>query len=149
CGVDVHEISPSQVRELFPLAKTDDVLAGFYVREDGRANPVDLTMALAKGARMQGATLLENVPATGFTTKNGAVTGVVTPNGTIECEYVVNCAGMWARQLSQKVGVNVPLQSAEHYYLITEKIPGLLPSFPVIEDPGSFGYFREEVGGLM
>src|SRR5581483_1809150 len=76
CGVDVHEISPSQVRELFPLAKTDDVLAGFYVREDGRANPVDLTMALAKGARMQGATLLENVPATGFRTKNGAVTGV-------------------------------------------------------------------------
>src|SRR5690606_21023866 len=71
CGVDVHEISPSEVRELFPLARTDDLLAGFYVKEDGQANPVDLTMALAKGARMQGATILEGVPVTGFTTKRG------------------------------------------------------------------------------
>jgi 4-methylaminobutanoate oxidase (formaldehyde-forming) len=149
CGVDVHEISPREVRDLFPLAKTDDILAGFYVKEDGRANPVDLTMALAKGARMQGATLVESCPVIDFTTKGGAVTGVVTPFGTIECEYVVNCAGMWARQLGAKVGVNIPLQSAEHYYLITEKIDGMVPSLPVLEDPGSYGYFREEVGGLM
>src|SRR5512142_2143400 len=94
CGVDVHEISPAQVKDLFPLAKTDDLLAGFYVKEDGRANPVDVTMALAKGARLAGATLVENVPVTGFTTKRGAVTGVTTAYGTIECEYVVNCAGM-------------------------------------------------------
>ncbi len=149
CGVDVHEISPGQVRELFPLAKTDDLLAGFYVKEDGRANPVDATMALAKGARMQGATLLEGVPATGFLTKRGAVTGVRTPIGDIECEYVVNCAGMWARQLGARAGVTIPLQSAEHYYLITDKVPGISGSFPVLEDPGSYGYFREEVGGLM
>src|SRR6478735_2119490 len=76
CGIDVHEISPGQVKELFPLAKVDDVLAGFYVKEDGRANPVDATMALAKGARMAGATILENVAVTGVTQKNGAVTGV-------------------------------------------------------------------------
>ncbi|NUO48847.1 MAG: GcvT family protein [Polyangiaceae bacterium] len=149
CGVDVHEISPGQVKELFPLAKVDDILAGFYVKEDGQANPVDITMALAKGARMQGVTILENVAATGVTKKNGAVSGVVTAQGTIECEYVVNCAGMWARQLGAKSGVNIPLQAAEHYYLITDKIPGLNASFPVLEDPGSFGYFREEVGGLM
>ena len=54
CGVDVHEISPGEVDELFPLARTDDVLAGFYVAEDGRANPVDVTMSLAKGARHAG-----------------------------------------------------------------------------------------------
>jgi len=149
CGVDVHEISPNEVRDLFPLAKTDDILAGFYVKEDGRANPVDLTMALAKGARQKGATIVENCPVTDFTTKNGAVSGVVTPFGTIECEYVVNCAGMWARQLGAKVGVTIPLQPAEHYYLITEKIDGMVPSLPVLEDPGSYGYFREEVGGLM
>ncbi|AKV01410.1 Sarcosine dehydrogenase [Labilithrix luteola] len=149
CGVDVHEISPSQVRELFPLAKTDDILAGFYVKEDGQANPVDITMALAKGARMQGATILEGVPATGILKKRGAVTGVRTPLGDIECEYVVNCAGMWARQFGAKAGVNIPLQSAEHYYLITDKIPDLPSSLPVLEDPGSYGYFREEVGGLM
>jgi 4-methylaminobutanoate oxidase (formaldehyde-forming) len=149
CGVDVHEISPAEVRELFPLARTDDLLAGFYVKEDGRVNPVDVTMSLAKGARMQGVTILEGVPATEILHKRGAVTGVRTPIGDIEAEYVVNCAGMWARQLGAKAGVNIPLQSAEHYYLITEKMPGLSASFPVLEDPASHGYFREEVGGLM
>src|SRR5277367_2178155 len=83
CGVDVHEISPSEVRDLFPLAKTEDILAGFYVKEDGRANPVDCTMAMAKGARMQGATIIEGVAATGFLSKNGAVTGVRTALGDI------------------------------------------------------------------
>src|ERR1019366_7109628 len=78
CGVDVHEISAREVRDLFPLAKTDDILAGFYVKEDGRANPVDCTMALAKGARMQGATILEGVPATAILHKRGVVTGVRT-----------------------------------------------------------------------
>ena len=149
CGVDVHEISPSNVRELFPLARTDDLLAGFYVREDGRANPVDITMSLAKGARQQGATILENVPVTGFLHERGVVTGVQTAFGDIEAEYVVNCTGMWARQLGAKAGVNIPLQSAEHYYLITDRIPELSASWPVLEDPGSYGYFREEVGGLM
>jgi glycine cleavage system aminomethyltransferase T/glycine/D-amino acid oxidase-like deaminating enzyme len=149
CGVDVHEISPSQVKELFPLARTDDILAGFYVREDGQANPVDVTMSLARGARMQGAKIFEGVPVTAFLARGGAARGVKTPYGDIEAEVVVNCAGMWARQLGAKAGVNVPLQSAEHYYLITEKIPGLTASLPVLEDPASFGYFREEVGGLM
>src|SRR6185369_16077604 len=83
CGVDVHELSPKQVKELFPLAKTDDILAGFYVKEDGQANPVDVTMALAKGARMQGVTILEGVAATGVTRKDGVVTGVETALGTI------------------------------------------------------------------
>jgi glycine cleavage system aminomethyltransferase T/glycine/D-amino acid oxidase-like deaminating enzyme len=149
CGIDVHEISPSEVKRLFPLAKTDDLLAGFYVKEDGRTNPVDATMAMAKGARMQGATIVEGVSATGVTKKNGRVTGVTTNRGTITCEFVVNCAGMWARQFGAKAGVNIPLQSAEHYYLITEKIAGMTPDLPVLEDPGSHGYFREEVGGLM
>ena len=149
CGVDVHEISPAQVKDLFPLARTDDLLAGFYVKEDGRADPVGVTMALAKGARMQGAKIIENVAVTGLLQKRGAVTGVRTEYGDIEAEYVVNCAGMWARQLGALSGVNIPNQSAEHYYLITEKIPGLSASFPVLEDPASHGYFREEVGGLM
>jgi heterotetrameric sarcosine oxidase gamma subunit len=149
CGVDVHEISPAQVGELFPLARTDDILAGFYVKEDGRADPVDVTMALARGARLQGATILEGVTVTGVTTRRGAVTGVTTSRGEVEAEYVVNCAGMWARQLGERSGVSIPLQAAEHYYLITEKVPGLEATWPVLEDPSSFGYFREEVGGLM
>ncbi|NVB77942.1 MAG: GcvT family protein [Kofleriaceae bacterium] len=149
CGVDVHEISPREVADLFPIAKTDDLLAGFYVKEDGRVNPVDATMALAKGARMQGAKLIEGVPVIGFNTKRGAVTGVKTAYGDIECEYVVLCGGMWSRQLGAQVGVNIPLQAAEHYYLITERMPQISPDWPVLEDPGSYGYFREEVGGLM
>ena len=149
CGVDVHEISATEVAGMFPLARTDDILAGFYVAEDGQANPVDVTMSLAKGARMQGATIIEGAPATGFLQRDGAVTGVRTRFGDIEAEYVVNCAGMWARQLGAGAGVNIPLQAAEHYYLVTEQIPGLTGTFPVLEDPASYGYFREEVGGLL
>jgi len=149
CGVDVHEISPKEIKDLFPIAKTDDLLAGFYVKEDGRVNPVDATMALAKGARAQGAKIVEGVAVTGFRTKRGVVTGVVTNQGEIECEYVVLCGGMWSRQLAASVGVNIPLQAAEHYYLITERMPQISPDWPVLEDPGSYGYFREEVGGLM
>jgi len=148
-GVDVHEISAREVGELFPLARTDDVLAGFYVAEDGRANPVDVTMALAKGARQAGATVLEGVPVTDVLVTRGAVSGVRTPYGDVECDYVVNCAGMWARQLGERSGVSIPLQAAEHYYLITEPIDGVDAALPVLEDPRSFGYFREEGGGLM
>jgi heterotetrameric sarcosine oxidase gamma subunit len=149
CGVDVQEISPREVAGLFPLARTDDLLAGFYVAGDGRVNPVDVTMSMAKGARQQGVTIAQGVTVTGVNTTRGRVTGVVTDHGTIECEYVVNAAGMWARQLGALSGVTIPLQAAEHYYLITEHMAGLDPSWPVIEDPANYGYYREEVGGLM
>ena len=149
CGVDVQEISAQEVGELFPLARTDDILAGFYVKEDGRANPVDVTMSLAKGAKMRGATVVEGVAVTEVLQRGGVVTGVRTDQGDIETEYVVNCAGMWARQLGAKSGVNIPLQAAEHYYLLTEPIPEVSSEWPVLEDPASHGYFREEGGGLM
>jgi glycine cleavage system aminomethyltransferase T/glycine/D-amino acid oxidase-like deaminating enzyme len=149
CGVEVHEISAREVAELWPLARTDDVLAGFYIPADGRVNPVDVTMSLAKGARQQGARIIESVPVTGFLRKNGAVTGVRTSRGDIEAEYVVNCAGMWARQLGELAGVSIPLQAAEHYYLLTEPIDGVSRDWPVLEDPANYGYFREEGGGLM
>ena len=149
CGVDVHEISPSEVKRLFPLARTDDILAGFYVKEDGRVNPVDVTMALAKAARMAGARIVEGVPVTEVLQAKGRATGVRTPRGDIAAEVVVNCTGMWARQLGEQIGVTIPNQAAEHYYLITEKIPDLPPNLPVLEDPASYGYFREETGGLL
>ena len=148
-GVDVQEISPREVGEMFPLARTDDLLAGFYVADDGRVNPVDVTMSMAKGARQRGARIIEGCPVTGVTTRDGAVTGVTTPYGDIEAEYVVNCAGMWARELGARSGVTIPLQSAEHYYLLTEPIEGVDKSWPVLEDPGSHGYYREEGDGLM
>ena len=149
CGVDVQEISPSEVKSLFPLAKVDDILAGFYVAGDGRVDPVDATMALSKGARQKGARICEGVPVLGVTQKRGQVTGVRTAFGDIECEFVVNCAGMWARELGAMSGVSIPNQAAEHYYLITEPIPGVSGAWPILEDPASYGYFREEGGGIM
>jgi glycine/D-amino acid oxidase-like deaminating enzyme len=156
CGIDVHEISPSEVKQLFPLCETKDVLAGFYVKDDGRVNPVDAAMALAKGARMKGARIFEGVQVTGVTKEwlpdriNKRVTGVTLSDGsTIKAEFVVNCGGMWARQFGETCGVNVPNQAAEHYYLITDSMPEVDPSWPVIEDPSSYTYIRPEGGGLM
>jgi 4-methylaminobutanoate oxidase (formaldehyde-forming) len=149
CGVDVHELGRHEVRKLFPLAKVDDILAGFYVKEDGRVNPVDVTMALARGARNRGVRIFEDVRALGVSQISGRVQAVQTSQGEIQCEFVVNCAGMWAREFGALAGVNVPNQAAEHYYLITEAIKGLPPNMPVLEDPASHGYYREESGGLM
>ena len=149
CGVDVHEISPREIKELFPLARVDDLEAGFYVKEDGRVNPVDVTMALGKGARMRGVQIFEGVAATGVLQSRGRVTGVHTAHGDIKADYVVNCTGMWARQFGALAGVNIPNQAAEHYYLVTEPIKNLPPNMPVLEDPGAYGYYREEGGGLM
>ncbi|MBL90519.1 MAG: oxidoreductase [Myxococcales bacterium] len=149
CGVDVQEISPAEVKDMFPLANVDDVLAGFYVKEDGKVNPIDVTMALAKGARMRGVKVLEQVTVTGVTQKNGAVTGVTTNHGDIQTEVVVNCAGMWARQFGQMAGVNIPNQAAEHYYLITENLKDMPQNMPVLEDPSHHGYYRQEGGGIM
>jgi 4-methylaminobutanoate oxidase (formaldehyde-forming) len=148
-GNDIHELSPSEVGDLFPFARVDDICAGFYAKHDGRINPVDVTMALAKGARMKGAKILQNTPVLGVLTRNGRVTGVRTAKGEIRSEFVVNCAGMWARQLGEMSGVTIPNQAAEHYYLITEKIDGISADLPVLEDPSVHAYYREETGGLM
>jgi len=149
CGIDVHEISPKEIKDLFPLARVDDLLAGFYVKEDGRVNPVDGTMALAKGARNQGVNIIEGVASTGVIKKNGVVTGVKTLHGDIKADVVVNCAGMWARQIGEVDGINIPNQAAEHYYLITEEMDDIPKNMPILEDPSHYGYYREEVGSLM
>ena len=156
CGVDVKEITAAEVKERFPLCRTDDILAGFFVETDGRVNPVDASMALAKGARMHGARIIEGVSVSDITSEpslnrfDRTVTGVTLSDGkTIRAEYVVNCAGMWARQLGQASGVSIPNQAAEHYYLLTGAIPEVDPKWPVIEDPSSYTYIRPEGGGLM
>ena len=98
---------------------------------------------------MGGAQIFEGVAVTGVNQKDGRVTGVETDRGAIEAEYVVNCGGMWARELGKMAGVNVPLHAAEHYYLITGPIDGMQPDLPIVEDPDLFAYYREEMGGLM
>jgi 4-methylaminobutanoate oxidase (formaldehyde-forming) len=148
-GISTEEISAAEIKEMWPLFHTDDILAGFYTAEDGRVNPIDATMSLAKGARMGGARILEETPVTGITQQGGRVTGVVTKRGKIEAEYVVNCGGMWARDLGLMAGVRVPLHGAEHYYLITEPMEGMRRDMPIVEDPDLFAYYRDEMGGLM
>lgn len=148
-GVTLEELSPEQVKELWPLAYTDDVLAGFYAPDDGRVNPIDVTMALAKGARMGGVQIIEDTAVTGFSIKDHRVTGVITDKGEIHAEVVVNCGGMWAREIGKLAGVNVPLQPTEHYYLITEAIEGVNADLPVLIDLGKYAYYREEVGGIL
>lgn len=149
-GINIHEVSPQEAADLFPIGDLSDVMAGFYIPEDGRANPVDLTMSLAKGARMGGTKIFEGVTVSEILASHGTATGVRTADGqTITAENVVICGGMWSRQLGAKAGINLPLQAAEHYYLITENVPGLSRDLPVLEDPSTYTYYREEVGGLI
>ena len=145
----MEEISPARVKELWPLIYADDILAGFYSPGDGRVNPIDVTMSLAKGARMGGAQIFEETPVIGFRKEGHRVTTVITTRGEIQADIVVNCAGMWARQIGEMVGVKVPLQPTEHYYLITEPIGGVDPELPVLVDLDRYAYYREEVGGIL
>jgi glycine cleavage system aminomethyltransferase T/glycine/D-amino acid oxidase-like deaminating enzyme len=153
-GVEDVEISPGELAQMWPLAKTSDVLSAFYVADEGRADPVGVATSLAKGARQLGAAVVEGVAATGVRAVPRAcgyrhVTAVVTEQGEIETEIVVNAAGMWARQFGALAGVHVPLQAAEHYYLLTDTVPGMDPDLPVIEDPDGYGYFRPEGDGML
>ena len=149
-GIDCHEVSPREAQDLFPIGDLSDVRAAFYIAEDGRVNPVDVTMSLAKGARMGGARIYEGVRVDTILSRNGTATGVRLEDGReITAENVVICGGMWSRQLGAKAGINLPLQAAEHYYLITEEIPGLPRDLPVLEAPSTYTYYREEVGGMM
>jgi 4-methylaminobutanoate oxidase (formaldehyde-forming) len=148
-GIEREAISPREVADMWPQLDASAVVAGFYTANEGRADPVNVAMSLAKGARLGGARVIENVTVTGFTKSRGRVTGVRTDRGDIEADYVVNCAGMWARQLGALAGVSVPLQAIEHAYLISEPFDGVSPDLPIFEDPDRFAYYREETGGLM
>ncbi|HXP73379.1 MAG TPA: FAD-dependent oxidoreductase [Stellaceae bacterium] len=148
-GVEIELISPAEAGRLWPLMRTDDLLAAVWLPGDGKANPADLTQALAKGARAGGARICEGVRVTGFAHKNGRAVGLETTAGNIACEAVALCAGQWSRDLGRKAGVTVPLHSAEHFYIVTKRIPDVTPDLPVMRDPDGFIYYKEEVGGLL
>ena len=148
-GIYREEISGAEVATMWPQFDASDVIAGFFTANEGRADPYNVAMSLAKGARMGGVTVIQGTRVIGITQKGGRATGVVTTDGAIEAEYVVNCAGMWGREVGAMAGVSVPLQAIEHAYLITEPIEGVSPDLPIFEDPDRFAYYREETGGLM
>ncbi len=148
-GMDMELVSAAEVKRMWPLMDTSDLIGASWLPTDGQASPSDITQSLAKGARMHGAKIVEGVTVTGFRMDGRRITHVQTNQGEIACEKVVNCGGMWARQLGAMAGVAVPLHPVKHQYIITEKIAGLSPDAPTLRDPDRRTYFKEEVGGLV
>ncbi|MEP6678405.1 MAG: FAD-dependent oxidoreductase, partial [Betaproteobacteria bacterium] len=152
-GVEFDYVSPAEAGRIAPILRTDDLAGAVWIPGDGKANPTDLTQSLARGARLRGAAIVEDVRVTGVRTRNGRVCALAWSgaenSGEIACETVVNCAGQWARAFGREAGVNVPLYAAEHFYIVTRPIAGVTPDLPVIRDPDGFIYYKEEVGGLV
>ncbi|WP_420436798.1 GcvT family protein [Candidatus Poriferisodalis sp.] len=158
-GVESRQIDMDELSEMWPLMRTDDLVGALYLPDDGLVSPVDATMALAKGARAHGCRIIEGVAVTGLETRNGAVCGVRTETAgdtdgdegdhLVETETVVLATGMWTRHLAARIGVNVPLQACEHFYVVTEPLAGLDTSTPILRDPTNYTYFKEETGKLM
>ena len=145
----VDVITPQEIKELYPYLETCDLLGGSWVAQDGYASPVDVTTAFVKSARNRGALCLEGVKVTGIVVENGRVCGVNTNQGDIQSEFVVNCAGMWAREVGRMAGVNIPLHAAEHYYAVTEKLDHLPLDLPVMRDHDNCTYYKQDAGSLL
>ena len=148
-GIEASFIETAEIAERWPLMNAEGVLGGIFMPGDGAANPSDLTRALAKGARMNGARIFEHTVVEEVLTQGGRVSGVRTSEGTISTGIVVNCGGMWARELGQRNGVGVPLHACEHYYLVTEAIPDLPADLPVLRSYCDGTYWKEDAGKLL
>jgi len=151
-GVDVEKISPTEVKEKYPHLNINDVKAGVYLGKDGQGDPANIALALAKGARNNGALIAENIEVVGIKKSGRKVIGVdwssETASGFMSCDYVVNCAGMWGHQVGRMLGVNVPLHACEHFYVVTEAIEGLT-QLPVLRVPDECAYYKEDAGKIL
>jgi len=148
-GLEMHLLSPSEVKAMWPPMRVDDLVGATFLPSDGQANPSDIAQSLAKGARQHGVTIAEGVRVTGFELDDRRARAVLTEAGRVECDRVVNCAGQWARQVGALAGVSVPLQPVKHQYIVTERIEGVTPGLATVRDPDRRTYFKEEVGGLV
>ena len=148
-GIEAEVISAKRAGERYPLMRTDDLVGAVWIPGDGKANPADITQALARGARAGGVAIHEGVRVTGVRLELGGVAGVETSQGSIATENLVNCAGMWARELGRLSGVTVPLHACEHMYIVTNPIDGVTSDLPVLRDADGHIYFKEEVAGLL
>ena len=152
-GIEFEFITPTEAGAIYPLLRTDDLSGAVWIPGDGKANPTDLTQSLAKGARMRGVRIVEGARVVGTIADRGRIRGVRVrvgdAEGELRCDTLVNCAGQWARELGASSGVNVPLFSAEHFYVVTRPITGVHPDLPVMRDPDGYIYYKEEVGGLV
>jgi 4-methylaminobutanoate oxidase (formaldehyde-forming) len=148
-GLEMHLLTAKEAQDLWPLMQVDDVVGAAFLPTDGQASPSDITMSLAKGARNAGVIIREGVRVTGVEVEDGRVRAVATDEGRIACDKLVICAGQWSRELGRMAGVNIPLVSVQHQYLITDRIEGVTPNLPTLRDPDRLTYWKEEVGGLV
>lgn len=148
-NIEAQQLTVDQILERWPLMNPDGVLGGIHVPSNGYINPIDLTMALAKGARLHGAQLFENTKVKDVVVEQGKACAVITEQGRIEADFVVNCAGMWARDLGRQSGVHVATHACEHYYLVTDTIPGLSKDLPVLRAYDDCTYFKQDAGKLL
>ncbi len=147
-GVPAEPVTPKRVQELWPLMNTSDLIGAIHFPEDGSTTPADTTMAFAKGARAGGARLVEDCKVTGVRTKNGRALGVTTEAGDVSAEIVVNCAGLWGREVGKMAGVDVPLHACEHFYIVTESM-NVPATLPVMRDMDACAYYKEDAGKLL
>lgn len=151
-GVEMNEIGLDEAQRIWPLLSVEGIVGAVHLPLDGETVPDSTANALAAGAANRGVAFFENTPVTGILAHGGAVSGVATSRGDIKCEVVVNCAGMWAREIGLKCGVTIPLHAADHAYFVTEPVPGASDDMPSIRDPDGYIYIRRypfEGGGIM
>ena len=148
-GVEAYMVSPAEARAKHPLIDLKGVTGGLFIPANGQADPANVAQALAKAARQRGVRIFENTKVTGIRQAGGRVTGVDTADGAVRAEFVVNCAGLWAREVGRMAGVNVPLMAAEHFYVVTDASPDIPRNLPVLRVPDECAYVKEEAGKLL
>ena len=151
-GVEAEPISTSDIKARYPHLNTSDMLGGVYLASDGQGDPSNIALAMAKGARQKGVQIFEQTEVTDVTRNGRRVEAVHwqrgEESGSITCDHVVNCAGMWGHQLGRMLGSNVPLQACEHFYIVTETIPDL-GQLPVLRVTDECAYYKEDAGKLL
>lgn len=148
-GVEIEVLSAQDCVKAYPLMNPEGVVGGVYIPKDGQGDPGNIALSLAKGARMGGAKIFENIKVTAIHRKGRRVSGVSTDQGDIQADVVVNCAGMWGRAVGAMAGVNVPLQACEHFYIVTEGVPGLSPDLPTLRVPDECAYYKQDAGKIL
>jgi 4-methylaminobutanoate oxidase (formaldehyde-forming) len=148
-GLQVDMISPAEAKNMVPQLDIEGVLGAAWIPKDGKTNPIDTARAFAAGARQRGARIIERVAVTSIDRKEDQIVGVRTDQGDIKCEQIVLCCGMWTRELAASVGVSVPLHAAEHFYAVTENVPGVSPDMPTLRDLDGRVYIKEDAGKLL
>jgi glycine cleavage system aminomethyltransferase T/glycine/D-amino acid oxidase-like deaminating enzyme len=148
-GLEVNVLSVEEIAERYPLIQTDDLYGGIHIPSDGYANAVDITQALAKGAKSRGVRIATHTKVEEILHEGGQIAGVRTDRGEIQAKYVVICGGMWSRDLASTVGVNLPLHACEHYYVLFESVEGLHPDLPVLRDYDACTYYKYDAGKLL